>query len=49
MNGDAKNYFEQDVRMWVFEEMIKQEDGSERKLTAKMILNVSSIGFYLNI
>jgi glycerol-3-phosphate dehydrogenase (NAD+) len=33
MSGDAKNYFNQEVRMWVFEEDIKQEDGSTRKLT----------------
>merc|ERR1719443_2155123 len=33
MSGDAKNYFNQEVRMWVFEEEIKQEDGSTRKLT----------------
>merc|ERR1719487_2565802 len=33
MSGDAKNYFNQEVRMWVFEEDIKQDDGSTRKLT----------------
>merc|ERR1719443_2766434 len=33
MSGEAKNYFEQEVRMWVFDEKIPQEDGSTRKLT----------------
>jgi glycerol-3-phosphate dehydrogenase (NAD+) len=33
MSGEAKNYFEQEVRMWVFDEDIKQDDGSVRKLS----------------
>jgi len=33
MSGDAKNYFNQDVRMWVFDEKIPQADGSVRNLS----------------
>jgi glycerol-3-phosphate dehydrogenase (NAD+) len=33
MCGEAAKYFEQDVRMWVFDEDIKQDDGSVRKLS----------------
>merc|ERR1719231_2114577 len=33
MSGDAKDYFEQEVRMWVFDEDITQDDGSVRKLS----------------
>merc|ERR1719473_1922682 len=33
MSGEAKEYFNQEVRMWVFDEKIPQPDGSERMLT----------------
>jgi glycerol-3-phosphate dehydrogenase (NAD+) len=33
MCGEAKDYFNQEVRMWVFDEDIKQDDGSVRKLS----------------
>merc|ERR1719161_2149404 len=32
-DGQAKQFFDQEVRMWVFEEEVKQADGSMRKLS----------------
>jgi glycerol-3-phosphate dehydrogenase (NAD+) len=33
LEGQAKQFFNQEVRMWVFEEEVKQADGSLRKLS----------------
>jgi len=33
MSGDAKDYFEPEVRMWVLDEKIPQDDGSTRMLS----------------
>merc|ERR1719409_2118711 len=38
LTGEASRYFSKEVRMWVFEEDVKQADGSVRKLSE--IINV---------
>ena len=38
LTGEASRYFSNEVRMWVFEEDVKQADGSVRKLSE--IINV---------